>query len=101
MADAISLIRTKMEKAGLSEPVQRAFLYQYQQLVRKEAGLIPENSINPVQNLPSIGDGPLPGEIERLGGEAVVLKLNGGLGTGMGLDKAKSLLRVKGDQSFL
>jgi UTP--glucose-1-phosphate uridylyltransferase len=101
MADAISLIRSKMEKAGLSEPVQRAFLYQYQQLVRKEAGLIPENSISPVQDLPSIGDGPLPGEIERLGGEAVVLKLNGGLGTSMGLDKAKSLLQVKSDQSFL
>jgi UDP-N-acetylglucosamine pyrophosphorylase len=101
MADAISLIRSKMEKAGLSEPVQRAFLYQYEQLVRKEAGLIPENSISPVQDLPSIGDGPLPGEIERLGGEAVILKLNGGLGTSMGLDKAKSLLQVKGDQSFL
>lgn len=90
-----------MEKAGLSEPVQRAFLYQYQRLVRKETGLIPENSISPVQDLPSIGDSPLPAEIERLGGEAVVLKLNGGLGTSMGLDKAKSLLQVKGDQSFL
>jgi len=31
----------------------------------------------------------------------VVLKLNGGLGTGMGLDKAKSLLTVKGDDTFL
>lgn len=33
--------------------------------------------------------------------ETVVLKLNGGLGTSMGLDKAKSLLPVKGDDSFL
>lgn len=31
----------------------------------------------------------------------MVLKLNGGLGTSMGLDKAKSLLPVKGDDSFL
>ena len=30
-----------------------------------------------------------------------MLKLNGGLGTSMGLDKAKSLLPVKGDDSFL
>ena len=30
-----------------------------------------------------------------------MLKLNGGLGTGMGLDKAKSLLKVKGDETFL
>jgi UDP-N-acetylglucosamine pyrophosphorylase len=33
--------------------------------------------------------------------KTVVLKLNGGLGTGMGLDKAKSLLKVKGDDTFL
>jgi phosphoglucomutase len=31
----------------------------------------------------------------------VVLKLNGGLGTSMGLDKAKSLLKVKGNNTFL
>jgi UDP-N-acetylglucosamine pyrophosphorylase len=33
--------------------------------------------------------------------QTVVLKLNGGLGTGMGLDKAKSLLPVKGSDTFL
>ena len=31
----------------------------------------------------------------------VMLKLNGGLGTGMGLEKAKSLLPVSGDDTFL
>ena len=30
-----------------------------------------------------------------------MLKLNGGLGTGMGLEKAKSLLPVTGGMSFL
>ncbi|CAM9608544.1 unnamed protein product, partial [Phaeothamnion confervicola] len=33
--------------------------------------------------------------------QTVVLKLNGGLGTSMGLDKAKSLLTVKGVDTFL
>lgn len=33
--------------------------------------------------------------------QTVVLKLNGGLGTSMGLDKAKSLLLVKGSNTFL
>jgi len=33
--------------------------------------------------------------------KTVVVKLNGGLGTGMGLEKAKSLLKVKGDDTFL
>jgi UDP-N-acetylglucosamine pyrophosphorylase len=101
MADAISRIRSKMEEAGLSQAVQRAFLFQYQQLVQKETGLISESSITPVEDLPSLGDDPFPGEKEKLGGETVVLKLNGGLGTSMGLDQAKSLLRVKGDLSFL
>src|SRR5215212_6355294 len=32
---------------------------------------------------------------------AVVLKLNGGLGTGMGMTKAKSLLEVKDGHTFL
>ena len=31
----------------------------------------------------------------------VMLKLNGGLGTGMGLEKAKSLLPISGDDTFL
>merc|ERR1712110_737982 len=33
--------------------------------------------------------------------KTVILKLNGGLGTGMGLDKAKSLLPVCDGNSFL
>ena len=33
--------------------------------------------------------------------ETVMLKLNGGLGTSMGLDQAKSLLKVKGEDTFL
>ena len=101
MADAISLIRSKMEKAGLSAAAQRAFLHQYQQLTRNEAGLIPENSITPVSDLPSVEDHSFSSEIDRLAGQTVILKLNGGLGTSMGLDKAKSLLQVRGDLSFL
>ena len=31
----------------------------------------------------------------------MIIKLNGGLGTGMGMEKAKSLLKVKNDLSFL
>ena len=38
---------------------------------------------------------------KQLLGKTVVLKLNGGLGTGMGLEQAKSLLKVKGEDTFL
>ena len=39
--------------------------------------------------------------IQSLLAQTVVIKLNGGLGTSMGLQKAKSLLPVKGEDTFL
>ena len=40
-------------------------------------------------------------QIKEMLEQTVVLKLNGGLGTGMGLEQAKSLLQVKEGKSFL
>lgn len=93
----------KMAKAGLPEVVVRTFAHSYAQLVSGETGLISEAEISPVDVLPDAAA--LPKEFEREGRNAlpqtVLLKLNGGLGTGMGLDKAKSLLTVKDGLSFL
>ena len=99
--DATRQIETKMEAAGLSAAAIRAFLYQYRKLGQNEAGLIPEDSIAPVESLPSIDEQPLPRDTSDLVAQTVVLKLNGGLGTSMGLEKAKSLLRVRGELTFL
>jgi UTP--glucose-1-phosphate uridylyltransferase len=101
MEDAVTQIRVKMESAGLSSAAVRAFLYQYEKLAGNETGAIAEESISPVKNLPSIEGQPLPADPRSLTAETVVLKLNGGLGTGMGLEKAKSLLRVRDDLTFL
>jgi UTP--glucose-1-phosphate uridylyltransferase len=101
MEDAATQIRDKMESAGLSSAAIRAFLYQYEKLAGNETGSIAEASIAPVKNLPSIEGKPFPDDSTLLTTETVVLKLNGGLGTGMGLEKAKSLLRVRGDLTFL
>jgi UTP--glucose-1-phosphate uridylyltransferase len=101
MQDTIRQITTKMEAAGLSAPAIQAFLYQYRKLEQREAGLIPEDSIVPVESLPSIGDRPQGRDASNLAAQTVVLKLNGGLGTSMGLEKAKSLLRVRGELTFL
>jgi UTP--glucose-1-phosphate uridylyltransferase len=101
MEDTISQITTKMEAAGVSAPAIQAFLYQYRKLEQSEAGLIPEDSIVPVESLPSIEHRPLPSDASKLAAQTVVLKLNGGLGTSMGLEKAKSLLRVRGELTFL
>jgi UTP--glucose-1-phosphate uridylyltransferase len=94
-------IRIKMAAAGLSTAAIRAFLFQYRKLGSSETGLIPETSISPVQGLPSIEDEPVPKDRSGLLARTVVLKLNGGLGTGMGLDKAKSLLSVRNELTFL
>jgi UDP-N-acetylglucosamine pyrophosphorylase len=101
MQDTIRQITSKMEAAGLSAPAIQAFLYQYRKLEQREAGLIPEDSIVPVESLPSIEDRPPPSDTSKLAAQTVVLRLNGGLGTSMGLEKAKSLLRVRGELTFL
>jgi UTP--glucose-1-phosphate uridylyltransferase len=88
-----------LHTAGLSAAATRAFLFQYEKLIRKETGLIPEASISPVENLAAIE--PVPAEAAELLSKTVVLKLNGGLGTGMGLEKAKSLLKVRQNLTFL
>jgi UDP-N-acetylglucosamine pyrophosphorylase len=41
------------------------------------------------------------GEVQDLLSGTAVIKLNGGLGTSMGLEKAKSLLVVKDGKTFL
>ncbi len=93
--------REKMEHHGISSAAIRAFEYAFAMLERKETGLIPEGSIRPVQHLPALDSlgsvVPEPTLIAR----TVVLKLNGGLGTGMGLEKAKSLLPVREGCNFL
>jgi UDP-N-acetylglucosamine pyrophosphorylase len=101
MQDATRQIETKMESAGLSAAAIRAFLFQFRKLGQNESGLILEDSIAPVESLPSIDEQPPPRGTSDLVAQTVVLKLNGGLGTSMGLEKAKSLLKVRGELTFL
>merc|ERR1719197_1952298 len=61
---------------------------------------MPESTLEAVESLPEFAKLDV-AEKKELLGQTVVLKLNGGLGTGMGLDKAKSLLKVNGDNTFL
>ncbi|MBV8482483.1 MAG: UTP--glucose-1-phosphate uridylyltransferase [Verrucomicrobia bacterium] len=101
MSEGIALIDKKMRSAGLSEVAIQAFLFQYQQLLDDDTGLIDEEAIEPIAQLPSLDERELPEGIGNYLRQTLVLKLNGGLGTSMGLEKAKSLLRVRGDLTFL
>lgn len=95
--------RTKMEAEGLSDSAIRAFRASYVALMAGETGMIPESTIQPAEDLPFAGDltPPDASRAADLLKQTVLLKLNGGLGTGMGLEKAKSLLPVRGEDTFL
>ena len=95
--------RKKMQLAGVSDVAIRSFEKNYEALARDENGEIPEGMISQCENLvkfSSVSDGK--GEFDSgTLSQTVVIKLNGGLGTSMGLQKAKSLLPVRDDKTFL
>ena len=92
----------KMTAAGMGDAAIRAFRRNYEALLRQETGMIPEASIAPVENLASL-ENLAAGATADAGllRQVVVIKLNGGLGTGMGLQGPKSLLDVREDVTFL
>jgi UTP--glucose-1-phosphate uridylyltransferase len=90
----------KMEAAGLPAVAIETFAHYYRQLEAGETGLMPEAELEPVDELPDADE--LPGEVaSELLDQAVVLKLNGGLGTSMGMSGPKSLLEAKDGLTFL
>jgi len=95
--------RQKMQAAGLSDSAIRAFRGSYAALLAGETGMIPENTILAAKDLLSADDLAPPDSDRALEllKQTVIIKLNGGLGTGMGLEKAKSLLPVRGEDTFL
>lgn len=98
-----SAIAEKMRQENLPEVAIENFAFYYNKLVTGETGMISESKIEPVDTLPDADA--LAAEYGELGkqniSKTVVIKLNGGLGTSMGLSKAKSLLPVKDGLSFL
>ena len=95
--------RARMQAENLPDLFIETFRHYYAQLLAGDTGLIPESDIEPVQELPDAEQ--LPDHLADVGqahlGQTVFIKLNGGLGTSMGLQKAKSLLPVKDDLTFL
>ena len=97
------LIRQKMEKAGLPEAAICAMLHGVEELSSGRKMTIDEGEIMPVPDLPKweelVADtGAADSELLR---QLVVIKLNGGLGTSMGLQQVKSLLSIKPGINFL
>jgi UTP--glucose-1-phosphate uridylyltransferase len=96
--DGLEASVEKMRREGLPDAAIDTFEHYYRQLAEGATGMLPESEIEPVEELQDLES--LPGEDTPLD-EAVILKLNGGLGTSMGMTHAKSLIEAKDGLSFL
>ncbi len=91
----------KMQAAGVNDQAIQVFAHYYRQIEHGETGMIPEASIEPL-DMDSLADVEVSAEAASDAiGATVVIKLNGGLGTSMGMERAKSLLCVRRGLSFL
>ncbi len=101
----ITLVTEKMRSANLSEDLIKDFLSKIEKVKQGETGKVKWETIGDLD--------PKTDEIELTElqkkfppnksslSKLVVIKLNGGLGTSMGLEKAKSLIPIKNNRSFL
>ena len=93
--------REKMRAAGVDPVAIEVFAHYYRLVESGETGMVPESTIEPLDS-PSLADADVPDDLAREAiGRTAVIKLNGGLGTSMGMDRAKSLLEVRGGLTFL
>jgi UTP--glucose-1-phosphate uridylyltransferase len=97
---AVEEITRRMQRAALPPLAIRAFLNLYGRLAAGDTGCVPGRSIappGPLAALDSLGDDAGAAALRR----TVVIKLNGGLGTTMGLSRVKSLLTAREGIRFL
>lgn len=100
--NGLAAAAAKMRAAGANEPAVEVFSHYYRQASAGASGLIAEDSISPLTDPPRLDAIEVDPASEREAiGRTVIIKLNGGLGTSMGLDRAKTLLPVREGLSFL
>ncbi len=93
--------RAKMSDAGIDPVAIETFAHYYRLLEHGETGLIAESSIEPL-DMESLAEVQIDEEAATAAMRTTaVIKLNGGLGTSMGMERAKSLLCVRKGWSFL
>ncbi|WP_415110099.1 UTP--glucose-1-phosphate uridylyltransferase [Micropruina sp.] len=92
----------KMRAAGANEPAVEVFSHYYRQASAGVSGVIAEDSIRPLTDPPQLSAVAVDEQTARDAiARTVIIKLNGGLGTSMGLDRAKTLLPVREGLTFL
>ena len=97
----LEIAREKMRQAGVDEVAIDTFAHYYRLLEHGETGMITEDTIEPL-DMEALADVEVPDDVASQAiGRTAVIKLNGGLGTSMGMERAKSLLCVRRGLNFL
>jgi UTP--glucose-1-phosphate uridylyltransferase len=101
--DHVAAVVAKAEAGGAHAAELAALRRRLRQLGEQEAGRLPGEVLKPFPDLLRLDElpEPSPGQAREVLDRLVVVKLNGGLGTSMGLSGPKSLLEVKPAASFL
>ncbi len=100
--DGLRAAKVKMRAAGVPDLAVDVFSTFHAQLRSDVTGTIPEADIEPLVDVPHLEE--LAGsqaEVRAALAGTVVIKLNGGLGTGMGVRGPKTALEVRDGMTFL
>jgi UTP--glucose-1-phosphate uridylyltransferase len=103
MSDHVAATLAKMRESGAHPAEIAALRRRLDQLTELDAGQLPGDTLEPLAGVRKLDDlpAPSPADARRVLDQLVVVKLNGGLGTSMGLSGPKSSLEVKPGTSFL
>ncbi|WP_040159791.1 UTP--glucose-1-phosphate uridylyltransferase [Nigerium massiliense] len=94
--------QAKMRDRGIADAAIDVFSHYFEQARSGDTGLIAESDIEPLTNPPRLSDVDVDDAVAREAlQKTVIIKLNGGLGTSMGLERAKTLLPVREGKTFL
>ena len=100
--EGLAAAQQKMKDAGVAQTAIDVFSHYYGQLEEGVTGTIPEDTIEPYLDPTHLDDVKIDvAEAKKVFDKLAIINLNGGLGTSMGLDRAKSLLPVRDGKSFL
>jgi len=101
--DSVTAVLTKAEAGGVHAAELAALRRRLRQLGERQAGLLPGEVLEPLADLPCLDrlPDPPPDLARQVLDRLAIVKLDGGLGTSMGLSGPKSLLEVKPGTSFL
>lgn len=101
-SDALLTCIDKMREADIPQSAVDVFARFHRMCEQGETGIISETSIRPLLDPPRLEDVHIPdADASAALAQTVMIKLNGGLGTSMGLDAAKTLLPVREGKNFL